>query len=61
MSDQQIALFIEERKWNYLTFGFAAALVENIPLLGLLFSISNRIGAAMWAHGKPLPPFVQSF
>lgn len=33
-------------------FGFAAALVESIPIVGLLFTISNRIGAAMWAHGK---------
>ena len=32
-------------------FGFAAALAERIPIVGLLFSISNRIGAAMWAHG----------
>jgi hypothetical protein len=31
-------------------FGFAAALFERIPLVGLVFSISNRIGAAMWAH-----------
>lgn len=31
-------------------FGFAAALLERIPLVGLVFSISNRIGAAMWAH-----------
>lgn len=50
MSEQQISLFVEERKWQYRVFGFVAALVESVPLLGLLFSISNRIGAAMWAH-----------
>ena len=33
-------------------FGFAAALLETIPFIGLLFSVSNRIGAAMWAHGQ---------
>jgi len=33
-------------------FGFAAALLEGLPIIGLIFTISNRIGAAMWAHGK---------
>ena len=32
-------------------FGFVAALLERIPLLGLVFSVSNRVGAAMWAVG----------
>lgn len=32
-------------------FGFAAALLEGLPIIGLVFTISNRIGAAMWAHG----------
>jgi hypothetical protein len=32
-------------------FGFAAALLETVPFIGLVFSISNQIGAAMWAHG----------
>lgn len=30
-------------------FGFTAAIFERLPLVGILFSISNRIGAAMWA------------
>jgi len=34
-----------------IAFGFAAALVESLPIVGLIFTISNRIGAAMWAHG----------
>ncbi|KAF8622830.1 hypothetical protein AX15_006719, partial [Amanita polypyramis BW_CC] len=50
MTRDQIDIFIEERKWNYRVFGFAAALLEGIPIIGLMFSISNRIGAAMWAH-----------
>lgn len=33
-------------------FGFAAALIEGLPIIGLAFTISNRIGAAMWAHGE---------
>lgn len=35
-------------------FGFTAALAERIPIIGLIFSVSNRIGAAMWAHGMYL-------
>jgi len=29
-------------------FGFAASLLERMPIIGLFLSISNRIGAAMW-------------
>ncbi|KAF9553374.1 hypothetical protein CPC08DRAFT_713792 [Agrocybe pediades] len=50
MTEQQIAVFMEERKWDYRVFGFTAALLEGIPILGLLFTVSNRVGAAMWAH-----------
>ncbi|KAH9851692.1 hypothetical protein C2E23DRAFT_780206 [Lenzites betulinus] len=50
MNTEQVSTFIEERKWDYRAFGFAAALAERLPLIGLVFSISNRIGAAMWAH-----------
>jgi hypothetical protein len=35
-----------------VAFGLAAALVEGLPIIGLVFSVSNRIGAAMWAHGE---------
>ena len=50
MSPFQIELWITERQTAYRSFGFVAALMERIPLAGLIFSISNRIGAAMWAH-----------
>ncbi|KAF9237042.1 hypothetical protein BU15DRAFT_49293 [Melanogaster broomeanus] len=50
MTSHQAAVFIEERKWDYRLFGFTAALLEGIPVVGLAFTISNRIGAAMWAH-----------
>ncbi|TKY89058.1 hypothetical protein EX895_001589 [Sporisorium graminicola] len=50
MSPFQIELWITERQSAYRSFGFVAALMERIPLIGLVFSISNRIGAAMWAH-----------
>jgi hypothetical protein len=36
----------------YVDFGFAAALLEGLPVVGLAFTLSNKIGAAMWAHGK---------
>ena len=72
MTPEQIATFVEERKWDYrgtsspllaasflahlkamtTAFGFTAALVERLPIVGLVFSVSNRIGAAMWAHGE---------
>ncbi|KAF5384442.1 hypothetical protein D9615_003409 [Tricholomella constricta] len=97
MNDKQMAIFMEERKWDYRrmfhpfvtilfppsitqlrplalilcapivicsytsftprinyssfsVFGFAAALLEGMPIIGLAFTISNRVGAAMWAH-----------
>jgi len=50
MTDDQIAVFMEERKWHYRAFGFAAALLESLPIVGLVFTVSNRVGAAMWAH-----------
>lgn len=50
MTEDQVAVFVEERKWDYRAFGFTAALLEGIPVIGLLFTVSNRIGAAMWAH-----------
>ncbi|GAA5837106.1 hypothetical protein JCM11251_005256 [Rhodosporidiobolus azoricus] len=50
MSPFQIELWITERQTEYRAFGFVASILERIPIVGLLFSISNRIGAAMWAH-----------
>jgi hypothetical protein len=67
MTAHQEAVFVEERKWDYRSmndisllaclltlrsvFGFVAALLEGLPIVGLVFTVSNRIGAAMWAHG----------
>ncbi|KAH9486023.1 hypothetical protein JR316_0000086 [Psilocybe cubensis] len=50
MTDKEIAVFMQERKWDYRIFGFTAALLEGIPIIGLVFTVSNRVGAAMWAH-----------
>ncbi|SJL15113.1 uncharacterized protein ARMOST_18597 [Armillaria ostoyae] len=50
MTPAQIAVFMEERKWDYRTFGFTAAILEGLPIIGIVFTVSNRVGAAMWAH-----------
>ncbi|GAW09055.1 hypothetical protein LENED_011184 [Lentinula edodes] len=49
MTPDEVAIFMEEHKWDYRTFGFTAALLEGFPIIGLVFTISNRVGAAMWA------------
>jgi hypothetical protein len=46
----QRSLFAVEHQIDLRVFGFFAALLERMPILGLLFSISNRIGAAMMCH-----------
>ncbi|RXK39241.1 hypothetical protein M231_03461 [Tremella mesenterica] len=69
MSAEERWRWVEERKWAYRSFGFAASVLESIPILGLFLSITNRIGAAMWAFDlekrqhlfshqalQPLPP-----
>lgn len=50
MTPPEIELWMVERQKEYRMFGFAAAIFERVPLIGLGFSISNRIGAAMYAH-----------
>ncbi|KAJ8457247.1 hypothetical protein ONZ45_g18385 [Pleurotus djamor] len=50
MDERQVAVFMQERKWDYRLFGFTAALLEGLPIIGLVFQVSNRVGAAMWAH-----------
>ena len=35
-----------------VAFGFAASLLESIPFIGIAFTVSNRIGACMWAFGE---------
>ncbi|GJJ09361.1 hypothetical protein Clacol_003583 [Clathrus columnatus] len=54
MSDNEVALFMEERKWDYRgqSDNGHDNTHANLPYISkpLAFSISNRIGAAMWAH-----------
>ena len=41
-------------QYTYLAFRFAATLLEGLLIIGLVFTISNPVGAAMWADGKLL-------
>lgn len=50
MSELQRAIFVVERQNDLRWLGFFAAILEKIPILGILFSISNRIAIAMYAH-----------
>lgn len=50
MTPLQVEIWLTERQWEYRSFGFVAALLESIPLFGIIFSVSNRVGAAMYAH-----------
>ncbi|GAA95833.1 uncharacterized protein L969DRAFT_18258 [Mixia osmundae IAM 14324] len=50
MSAFEQELFITERIYEYRAFGFVAAVLERLPIVGIVLSISNRIGAAMMAH-----------
>lgn len=50
MTPAQVEVWMAERSFAYRQFGFVAALAEDIPFLGIVLSISNRVGAAMYAH-----------
>ncbi|KAI0079397.1 hypothetical protein K474DRAFT_1617730 [Panus rudis PR-1116 ss-1] len=41
--------FIEQRRAEYTAFGMATLLFTFIPLVGLVFSFTNTVGAALWA------------
>lgn len=36
-------LWLTERQTEYRLFGFVSSLMERVPLIGLAFSISNRM------------------
>ncbi|KAH9851924.1 hypothetical protein C2E23DRAFT_732121 [Lenzites betulinus] len=48
-SKTQRASFVDNRRSQYTAFGMATLLFNFIPLVGLLFSFSNTVGAALWA------------
>lgn len=50
LAGQDQAKWIAERRWNYTAFGWVAGILESIPIAGsLFFSMSNQVGAALWA------------
>ncbi|KAF1947217.1 hypothetical protein EJ02DRAFT_417810 [Clathrospora elynae] len=49
MKKQQKEEFIEKHKAAYTSFGVPAVLLELVPVLGILFSFTNTVGAALWA------------
>jgi len=49
MKKQDKERFIEERKAAYTSFGVPAVLLELVPVVGILFSFTNTVGAALWA------------
>ncbi|KAF2090022.1 hypothetical protein K490DRAFT_62896 [Saccharata proteae CBS 121410] len=60
MNNSQKEEFIEKRQAAYTSFGVPAVLLELIPVVGLFFSFTNTVGAALWAadmeqHGTTAP------
>ncbi|KAH9951062.1 hypothetical protein B0H21DRAFT_350305 [Amylocystis lapponica] len=41
--------FVQRRRAEYTAFGTATLLFNFIPVVGLVFSFTNTVGAAMWA------------
>ncbi|KAG0143510.1 hypothetical protein CROQUDRAFT_661130 [Cronartium quercuum f. sp. fusiforme G11] len=50
MSELEVAIFVTERERELRLLGFSGSILEAFPLLGIIFSISNRVGVAMYAH-----------
>ncbi|TCD69159.1 hypothetical protein EIP91_008636 [Steccherinum ochraceum] len=46
---QQRLRFVEKRKPEYTAFGMATMLFTFVPLVGLIFTFTNTVGAALWA------------
>jgi uncharacterized protein involved in cysteine biosynthesis len=47
--DGQKRQFVRERRGQYLGFGIVASGLESLPFMGLVFSFTNTVGAALWA------------
>ncbi|TPX67743.1 hypothetical protein SpCBS45565_g03664 [Spizellomyces sp. 'palustris'] len=48
-TSDQVHSFIESQKGAYTAFGICALLLQLIPLLGVLFTATSTVGAALWA------------
>jgi len=49
LSKQQRQAFIDSHQPEYTAFGAATLLLNLVPFVGLVFSFTNTIGAALWA------------
>ncbi|KAF8977325.1 hypothetical protein BGZ46_007479 [Entomortierella lignicola] len=49
MTDTERKDWIKKRETQYTAFGFVCQGLELIPVLGIFFSFTNTIGAALWA------------
>ncbi|TPX57996.1 hypothetical protein SpCBS45565_g08102 [Spizellomyces sp. 'palustris'] len=49
MSPDERAKWILARRNEYSQFGFVAAALETVPLLGTITKFTNAVGAALWA------------
>jgi len=49
LSKNQRTAFVNRRRAEYAAFGTVTLLCNFIPFVGLLFSFTNTVGAAMWA------------
>jgi len=49
MNNRQKEDFIARRKAAYTSFGVPAVLLEMVPVVGIFFSFTNTVGAALWA------------
>jgi len=49
MNTRQKEEWLEARKAQYTSFGVPAMLLEMIPFIGIFFSFTNAVGAALWA------------
>lgn len=50
MSELDRSIFMVERESELRWFGFFASILERTPILGIIFSISNRVAVAMYTH-----------
>ncbi|KAI1791836.1 hypothetical protein LXA43DRAFT_1094178 [Ganoderma leucocontextum] len=49
LSKSQRVAFVDKRRAEYTAFGMMTLLLNFVPLIGLLFSFTNTVGAALWA------------
>jgi hypothetical protein len=49
-TNEQRARVVDRHEAEFNSFGAVALLLEQIPILGALFQITNFVGAALWVE-----------